>query len=81
MTKILIEIDGGCLNNVYSNNPDIEVCLFDWDEVRYGNRKDIARYLESHRNLVRGLPETVTEDNFSLRNLEIDTEKYPHVVW
>jgi hypothetical protein len=33
MTKIIIHIEGGCVQAVYSDNPDVEVVLMDWDDA------------------------------------------------
>lgn len=35
--KILIDVQGGVVQAVFSNNPDIEVCLIDWDSIGDGD--------------------------------------------
>ncbi len=34
MTKIYISIAGGCLTSVLSTSPDIEVEIWDWDNIK-----------------------------------------------
>ena len=79
MTKILIEIEGGCLQNVYSDDPDTEVRTVDWDEIKdLGN----PEYLEDRRDLLTGLPDQIGDGvNVDTDDLKIDLGQFPHNVW
>ena len=44
MDKIIIEVSQGLVQAVYSNNPDIEVKILDWD-------KDSAELTEEEKEL------------------------------
>jgi hypothetical protein len=35
-TKIVLDVSGGCVQEVYSNNPNVEVILVDWDNIGQG---------------------------------------------
>jgi len=35
--KVVIEISGGNLQSVASNNPDLEFILVDWDNIKAGD--------------------------------------------
>jgi len=34
--KILIDVQGGLVQEVFSNNPDVEISLIDWDNIKEG---------------------------------------------
>ena len=36
MTRIVIEISGGCLGDIHSDDPDLEVSLLDHDDLEGG---------------------------------------------
>jgi len=40
-TKILIDVQGGLVQAVFSNEP-VEVCLIDWDNIKEGGETELA---------------------------------------
>lgn len=36
-TKVVIEVEKGMVVGVYSNDPDIDVTLIDWDNINTGS--------------------------------------------
>ena len=40
MSKVIISISGGCLQDVHSDVPNIEVEIFDWDNIK-AEREDM----------------------------------------
>jgi len=39
-SKVVIEMRGGTLAGLYTNDPEIEIHFLDWDEVHEGNVSD-----------------------------------------
>ena len=33
--RVLIEVDGGVVQRIVSDNPDVTVCVKDWDNIRH----------------------------------------------
>jgi len=47
-SKVVIEIRGGTLVGVYANDPEIELCVLDWDDVEAADvRKSLV--VKAHR--------------------------------
>jgi hypothetical protein len=40
-TKILIDVQGGLVQAVFSNNPDVEIALIDWDNIKQGGDTEL----------------------------------------
>jgi hypothetical protein len=43
MAKIIIEVNGGCVSNVYSDDVDTNVELIDWDNIKGENAEEAER--------------------------------------
>lgn len=48
--KVIIQCRGGVVNAVYSDNPDLEVELLDYDELDYGEMIELN---ETRKNITR----------------------------
>lgn len=76
MTKVIIEIKGGVLNNVIADGP-IEYILVDWDNIEQGDEFPKMKDFRQADNVVSNIEASLTWlriDNI-LKNRENETSK------
>jgi hypothetical protein len=64
-TKILIDVQGGVVQAVFSNNPDVEITLIDWDNIKDGPELELV---EQNNYPVDYLDEIVLEEKLEEAN-------------
>jgi len=40
MPKVIIEVEGGCITEIHSDDPDLVVDIYDWDNIKQGDMTD-----------------------------------------
>ena len=71
MSRVLIIIEGGLVAEVHSDDPHLEMTVFDEDVLQTGDRQELKDYLAARS-------EDATVDNGTV---SVNKDRYPHVVY
>jgi hypothetical protein len=79
-SRIVICIKGGLVQDVLSDTPGIEVEVMDWDVLEDGDMEHVKAYMDHRLDLLTPASREAAATG-AYDDLQIDTTKFPHVLY